>query len=99
MKIKMLTTKCGPDPTENWLTGDERDVSVEEARYWHAANVCTPLEPYPADAQKAVVSPPQKAVAASHETAKVIVGRQAVAPPAASAEDVKINLAPAWGKK
>lgn len=77
MKIKMLTTASGPDPQFNFTEGEERNVSVEEARYWDKVGVCTLLEPYPSDAEKptlkasekAVVTTPEKAVVASAETA------------------------------
>lgn len=98
MKIKMLTTKCGPNPEENWKEGQVRNVCVDEARYWHEMGVCTLLEPYPAP-EKAVVAPAQKAVVMPPETAGK--GKTAsapvqapVAPPASP--DAAAQAAPAW---
>lgn len=102
MKIKMLTTSCGPDPNFNFTEGQVCDVTVDEARYWHEAGVCTLLEPYPAEAEKAVVAPVQKAIVAPPETAKGKVSpaaEKASATPPAS-PDVQVSLTPpaGWGK-
>lgn len=88
MKIKMLTTSAGPDPQFNFTEGDERNVTVEEARYWDKAGVCTLLEPYPSDAEKAIVVPAQKAVVTPPETATVQKPAKQASAPAAD-----------WGKK
>ena len=84
MKIKMLTTKSGPVVAENWTAGEEREVCVEEARYWHAAKVCNPLEPYPGEAGKAVSAAPERAVIKPTETAKAVVTPELVKVPVAA---------------
>lgn len=96
MKIKMLTTSCGPDPNFNFTEGQVRDVSVEEARYWDRAGVCTLLEPYPANAEKAVVAPVEKAVVTPPETAE----KGNVSPAAektATQQPASLEV-PTWGK-
>lgn len=85
MKIEMTTTASGPDPNLNWNKGQVRDVCADEARYWHEAGVCNLLEPYPADAEKAVNAPVQKAVVTPPETA--VKGKAEVTP-----------VVPEWGK-
>lgn len=112
MKIKMLTTKCGPNSSENWAEGQKRDVSVEEAQYWHKLGICDLLEPFPSEVQKAVVAPvevavvsaPEKAVIKPTETAKVVVSPEAakapVVPPAVPAgksNSVASAKAATWG--
>lgn len=88
MKIKMLTTASGADPQFNFSEGEVRDVTVEEARYWDKAGVCTLLEPYPSDAEKTVVAPTQKAVVMPPETATTQKPAKQASAPAAD-----------WGKK
>lgn len=112
MKIKMLTTKCGPVSSENWAEGQKRNVCVDEARYWEKLGVCVVLEPYPSDVEKAVVAPaekadisaPERAVIKSTETAKVMISpepvKAPVAPPAIPASksaSVASAKAATWG--
>jgi hypothetical protein len=44
MKIKMLTTSAGPDPTLNWSEGQKRTVDDEEAQALVDAGVAVSLE-------------------------------------------------------
>lgn len=65
MRIRMNTTKCGPNVNENWNEGEIKDVSVEEARAYVTSHLATALEPF----EVAVVQPPEKAVITSPEKA------------------------------
>lgn len=92
MKIKMLTTKCGPVSSENWAEGQTRDVCVEEARYWHERGICELLEPFPSGVEKAVIAPAEKATISAPERAVIKpteTARVAVVP-----EPVKVPVAP-----
>ena len=113
MKIKMLTTKCGPVSSENWNEGQVRNVCVEEARYRiEVEHTAKALEPYPTDVEKTVVAPaekatitaPERAVIKPTETAKVVVApepiKAPVAPPAVPAgksNSVASAKAATWG--
>lgn len=100
MKIKMKTTSCGPDPTFNFNKGQVRDVTVEEARYWHSAGVCELIDLYPADAEKAVLKAPEKAVVKPAETAKAVVTPEPTKLPVAqpaSSTTVASAKAATWG--
>ena len=104
MKIKMNTTSSTPDVTLNFVKNQIRDVTVEEARYWHNLGVCTLLEPYPGEAEKAVITAPEKSVIKPPETAKVAVApepvKAPVAPPAVPAgksQSVASAKAATWG--
>lgn len=103
MKIKMLTTSCGPDPKYNFNEGQKRNVTPEEARYWHEKGYCELLEPYPSEVEKAVIDPAEKAVVAAPEKA-VIKPPETVAVKvspepvkAAATAPVKPAKAAAWG--
>jgi hypothetical protein len=109
MKIKMLTTSCGPDPKFNFNEGQKRNVSVEEARYWFEMGVCELLEPWPVEKavvaapEKAVVIPAEKAVISPPETAAKGKGKATtfgapVAPPASPVATKSIADVPEWGK-
>lgn len=95
MKIKMLTTKCGPISSENWVEGQKRNVSVEEARYWEKIGVCSVLEPYPAP-ETAVVKPVEKAVVKPAETATAHKTATQVSTPATTTGVASTKPA-AWG--
>ena len=100
MKIKMNTSKCGPIVSENWTESEVREVCADEARYWHKAGVCTLLEPYPGEAEKAVVTAPERAVVKPTETAKATVTPEVVkAPVAPPVRPVTVASATAatWG--
>lgn len=84
MKIKMKTTSCTPDPKLNFVKNQEREVTPEEARYWHNLGICDLLEPYPSGAEKAVISAPERAVVKPTETAKVAVSHEPAKPPVAA---------------
>jgi hypothetical protein len=99
MKIKMLTTASGSDPTYNFSEGEIRDVSPEEARYWHEAKVCTLLEPYPGDAEKPTLKPSEKAVVKTPETAKGNAATAPVKPPVAAPAAPVMQNTSEWGKK
>lgn len=93
MKIKMLTTKCGPISSENWAEGQVRNVCVEEARYRiEVEHTAKALEPYPSDAEKAVVAPAEKAVITAPERA--VVRPTELAKVAVPPEPVKVPVAP-----
>ena len=99
MKIKMLTTKCGPIVSENWSEGQVFNVSVEEARAYVEAHLATALEPF----EVATISAPQNAVVAPVEAAVQVKGQVAalkapVAPPAAPEVQINLQAPAAWGK-
>lgn len=67
MKIRMLTTSCGPDSKFNFDKNQIRDVSEEEAKYWHDRKLCEliddfkePPKPSSVGVEKAVVVPSEK---------------------------------------
>ena len=67
MLIKMITTSCGPDSKFNFTKGQIRDVSTEEAKYWHERKLCElvddfkePPKPSLVGVEKAVVVPSEK---------------------------------------
>lgn len=103
MKIKMLTTNCGPDPTRNWNEGQVREVCEEEGTYWIKLNVAIPygtavVKP----PEKAVTSPAEKAVVAPQEKAGkgVVTPSAAKAPEAPPASPDNVNSsakAATWG--
>lgn len=64
MKIEMLTTKCGPNPSENWVEGQKRNVCDDEGNYWIKQGVAKSLE-------TSVIKPSEKAVVTSSEKAVI----------------------------
>ena len=99
MKIKMLTTKCGPIVSENWSEGQVFNVSVEEARAYVDAHLATPLEPF----EVATVAAPQNASVAPVEAAmqvkvQPIAPKPPVAPPASPEVQINLQAPAAWGK-
>jgi len=103
MKIKMLTTKCGPVTSENWKEGQVRTVCDEEGEYWIKMGVATFIEAsVVAPPEVAIVKAPEKAVVTPPETAaKGKVTSPVVKPPVAPpALPVVVNQeVPEWGKK
>jgi len=105
MKIKMLTTKCGPVSSENWVEGQKRTVCDEEGEYWIKMGVATLIEKsVVAPAEKAVITAPERAVIKPTETAKAAVAPEVVkapvAPPAVPAgksQSVASAKATTWG--
>lgn len=105
MKIKMLTTKCGPVSSENWVEGQKRNVCDEEGEYWIKQGIAVLIEKsVVAPAEKAVISAPERAVVKPTETAKVIVAPEVVkapvtplAVPAGKSNSVASAKAATWG--
>ena len=93
MKIKMLTTKCGPVATENWHEGQVREVSDAEAKLQVKLGHAIALGSY----EKATIKPSEKAVVIPVETAIVVPPEVAVVPE--PVVEPTINLAPEWGTK
>jgi hypothetical protein len=101
MKIKMLTTKCGPISSENWVEGQKRTVCDDEGEYWIKQGIAVLIEKSVVKpAEKAVISVPERAVVKPTETAKGAVPLEAVkAPVAALVKPVTVASAKAatWG--
>lgn len=102
MKIKMLTTKCGPISTENWAEGQKRNVCDEEGEYWIKMGVAVLIEKSVVKpAEKAVIIAPERAVVKPAETAKVTPSIEPAKPPVkapvASENTVASAKAQTWG--
>lgn len=105
MKIKMLTTKCGPVSSENWVEGQKRNVCDEEGDYWIKMGIATLIEKsIVSPAEKAVITAPERAVVKPTETAKAMAPSEPVkapvAPPAVPAgksASVASAKAATWG--
>lgn len=105
MKIKMLTTKCGPISSENWNEGQKRNVCDEEGEYWIKQGIAVLIEKSVVEpAEVAIITAPERAVIKPTETAKVAVApepvKAPVAPPAVPAgksNSVASAKAATWG--
>lgn len=104
MKIRMLTTSCGPDAEENWTENQKINVSVERARELVDAGYAVAVDPFPGVKQIAaaadaasVESDPESDPAEGSEAE--VVTETAIEAPAAPAWGAAADAASAPGKK